>query len=167
MGFKEAGAYGTGGALAGSVAGPWGAAIGGGVGLLAGLLDDTDSDNKKAARRAELAKQMAFERTGDTYAAYRQQAPAMRMAALQNRLGAYAGVQQAMNTLYPGSQRVDINQLLQPLPMPTFRPAPAPPAPPSAQQQAMQLAQQPSSGNFMTGWNMGPLPEVLGRRQGQ
>lgn len=125
MGLKEAGAYGTSGALAGSVLGPWGAAIGGVGGAVLGLLDNRESDAQKAARRAELAKQLQFQRAGDIYSVYRQQLPAARMAALQNRLGAYAGVQQALNTLYPGSTRVDPAALMSPIPLPSYSEAPA------------------------------------------
>lgn len=96
------------GAAAGAPFGPWGAAIGGGIGLVSGLFDSggitpSSGAGSDAALQAAQAQKIALmQQALKMTEAYRPQIAHARQEAMNNRLGAYQGAANALQTMYGG-----------------------------------------------------------------
>lgn len=102
-GISKGLSYGAGGAAAGSVLGPWGAAIGGAGGLLAGLFSGDDSTAPQDA--ATAAGQDKIRRMEAASAALQDQRSKMaqiQMQQLQNRMANYQGANNVLASMYGG-----------------------------------------------------------------
>lgn len=91
MGLKEGLGNAGKGAAIGSIAGPWGTAIGGGIGLISGLFDSSTEDADAAAAKAQADKIEALRQAGVKIDQYRPQLMQMEQAGKQEQLGQYQG----------------------------------------------------------------------------
>ncbi len=102
----------AGGAVAGSAFGPWGTAIGAGLGGVYGFLNDT-SDEQAGAEKQKLA---GMQKAAQVYEGYRPQATGARQQGLNQQLSAYNGAGNAMGLMYgskynPNSYAPDLGKL--------------------------------------------------------
>lgn len=118
----------AGGAVAGSAFGPYGTAIGAGVGGIYGWLSDT-SDEQASAEKQKLA---GMQKAANVYQGYRPQVMGARQQGLQQTLSAYNGAGNAMGLMYgtsynPANYAPNLGKLPDPSSYAPSTPTPAQP----------------------------------------